>query len=275
MRLSSKGWFRAVCVALAIQSSSCRKPPSKPEPARNNGPSAVARVPRPAPSAKGTAAADGNLDTFRRLFALSEAGEAFISDNVVSNETSLLQPASALASLQGGAYIGVGPEQNFTYIALSRPELAVVIDLRRDNALLHLLYKSLFDLAASRLEFLCVLLGRPYDPKFEPSIDSHVDALLASVAGITPTRDWFDQQHARLVERIRSYNLNLSDTDVARIRHVHELFFERQLDLRFELRKANGRRYPSYKQLLALRSVSGVGTFLDSRESAARWWLPI
>src|SRR5512142_3219823 len=91
--------------------------------------------------ADASAPKDAELDAFRRIFGLSEAGDAFISDNVISNETSLLEPAAALMGLHGGVYIGVGPEQNYTYIALSRPEYALLIDLRRDNALLHLLYK--------------------------------------------------------------------------------------------------------------------------------------
>ena len=202
-----------------------------------------------------------------RLFALSTPGEAFISDNIVSNETSLLQPAPALAVLRGGAYIGVGPEQNYTYIALSRPELAVIVDLRRDNALLHLMYKVLFDVATSRLEFLCLLLGRPYNPAFEPEADAHAEALLAAAQRTAPMRDWFDRQQGRLIERVRSYGLGLSEADIARVGKLHELFFERQLELRFELHKANGRRYPSLEHLFTLRSRSGVGTFLDSRES--------
>ena len=32
----------------------------------------------------------------------------------------------------GGVYIGVGPEQNFTYIA-ARPEMAFIVDIRREN----------------------------------------------------------------------------------------------------------------------------------------------
>jgi len=211
--------------------------------------------------------AAANLSDLRRLFALSEAGDRFISDNVVSNETSLLQPAAALTALHGGVYIGVGPEQNFTYIALSRPELAFIIDLRRDNALLHLLYKSLFEIATSRLEFVCLLFGRPYDPKYEPGPNANADAVLQSMQRIAPNRDWFDKQQAHSSEGLQGYGLGLSAADVARIKKIHELFFVRQLDLRFELHRANGRKYPSIGALLRMRSPSGLGTFLDNRDS--------
>jgi hypothetical protein len=185
----------------------------------------------------------------------------------VSNETSLLQPADALRTSSGGVYIGVGPEQNYTYIALSHPDLAFIIDLRRDNALLHLLYKSLFEVAASRLEFICLLFGRTYDSKYEPEPDAHADAVLDVVRGIAPNRDWFEAQQARSLERITSYGLELTAADLARIKHISALFFTRQLDLRFELHKGNGRKYPTLEHLLRLHSTSGVGTFLDTRQS--------
>jgi hypothetical protein len=62
----------------------------------------------------------------------------------------------------------VGPEQNLTYIALTAPQLAFVVDIRRDNALLHLLYRALFERAGSRAEFVALLLGRPYVAAGDP-----------------------------------------------------------------------------------------------------------
>ncbi|HET9513031.1 MAG TPA: hypothetical protein VFO95_03800, partial [Gemmatimonadales bacterium] len=93
-------------------------------------------------------AAQARQDTeFGRLVArLSEAGGFFDSDNLVSNETSYLHviPAFKALKVQGGAYLGVGPEQNFSYLAEIRPEIAILIDIRRDNMLLHLLFRAMF-----------------------------------------------------------------------------------------------------------------------------------
>src|SRR5688572_9427141 len=89
---------------------------------------------------------------FAKLVArLSEPGGYFDSDNLVSNELSYQHVMGAMRRLKvgGGAYIGVGPDQNYTYIARVRPKIAYMIDLRRDNLLQHLLYKSLFDLSRS------------------------------------------------------------------------------------------------------------------------------
>src|SRR5215471_15907216 len=50
----------------------------------------------------------------------------------------------------GGVYFGVGPEQNFTYIAATRPKIAFIFDIRRQNMLEHLMYKAVFEMSANR-----------------------------------------------------------------------------------------------------------------------------
>ena len=92
---------------------------------------------------------------------LSEAPGAFeLSDNFVSNEPDPAERARWLVG-SGGAYIGVGPEQNFTYVAAARPDIAFVLDIRRENLALHLLYKALFELSGDRAEFVSQLFSRP------------------------------------------------------------------------------------------------------------------
>ncbi len=95
--------------------------------------------------------------------ALSEPAGYFDTDNLISNERSYLDvvPDLKKRGVRGGAYVGVGPDQNFSYIAAIRPDVAFIVDVRRDNLLLHLLFKSLFTLARTRVEYLALLLGRP------------------------------------------------------------------------------------------------------------------
>src|SRR2546421_13122442 len=61
----------------------------------------------------------------------------------------------------GGVYIGVGPEQNFTYIVALKPKIAFILDIRRQNMIEHLMYKALFELSFDRSEFLARLFSRP------------------------------------------------------------------------------------------------------------------
>ena len=92
---------------------------------------------------------------------LSEpAGEFTHSDNLVSNELQYVHTLHTLGPM-GGAYIGVGPEQNYSFIAGLRPAIAFIVDIRAANRALHLLYKALFESAADRAGFLSRLFSRP------------------------------------------------------------------------------------------------------------------
>jgi hypothetical protein len=93
---------------------------------------------------------------------MSEPNGQFVSDNLLSNETSLSSVAVALAQRvkPGGVYLGVGPEQNFTYIAAIRPRIAFINDIRRGNLHMHLMYKALFELSADRAEFVSRLFTK-------------------------------------------------------------------------------------------------------------------
>src|SRR5579883_1119244 len=84
------------------------------------------------------------------------------TDNLLSNEASLSTAATALSMRPkgSGVYLGVGPEQNFTYITAMRARIAFVTDIRRGNMLLHLMYKALFETSANRSEFVARLFNR-------------------------------------------------------------------------------------------------------------------
>src|SRR5215475_10989765 len=90
------------------------------------------------------------------IAASSESGGAFQSENFLSNETGFQAVIPALKELTkpGGVYMGVGPEQNFTYIAAIRPKIAFIIDFRPQNMLEHMIYKVLFELSSDRADFI-------------------------------------------------------------------------------------------------------------------------
>src|SRR5215217_4579258 len=91
---------------------------------------------------------------------LSEPTGSFShSDNLVSNETHYVHTMHTLGAMRG-VYIGVGPEQNFSFIAGLRPSLAFIVDIRGENRGLHLLYKALFEIAADRGDFVSRLFSR-------------------------------------------------------------------------------------------------------------------
>src|SRR5215203_5861895 len=88
---------------------------------------------------------------------ISEPGGYFrITDNYTSNEPEVGRLYTMLRQREtkGGVYVGVGPEQNFTYIAAIRPQMAFVIDIRRQAVVQHLMYKAIFELSADRADFI-------------------------------------------------------------------------------------------------------------------------
>jgi len=101
--------------------------------------------------------------TFWRIVStFSEPTGSFPSDNFVSNENEwqYVIPGSLNRVSTNGAYIGVGPEQNFTYIAAFSPRIAFICDIRRQNLDEHLLYKALLEMSRDRAELLSLLWSR-------------------------------------------------------------------------------------------------------------------
>src|SRR3989441_10537382 len=92
----------------------------------------------------------------------SEQDGFFRSDNLLSNETGFqyVIPELLKTAKQGRVYMGVGPEQNFTYIAALKPAMAIIIDIRHGNLDVHLMYKALFELSKDRADFVSRLFSR-------------------------------------------------------------------------------------------------------------------
>ncbi len=276
---------RRLTLVLAIVgafSTGCEKPSNDAAPSRSGpsspsaalpSPSAAASIAKPAPTGKPLAPITPK--EFESLVErISEPDEYFFSDNYVSNETSYLQPAHLLVerAQRGGAYIGVGPEQNFTYIALTRPKLAFIVDIRRSNLLLHLLFKTAFDQAKSRSQFLTRLLGRPWEKASDPGPDASIEQVIAHAKRKKPNEELWKSSHAEAVERISAtYGVALDAADEKKLSKAHRAFFDRQLEVRFELLEASQRKYPSLESLLTSKSPEGDALGFLATEAAFRF----
>jgi hypothetical protein len=121
---------------------------------------------RSAPSGRAAVAAVPTELTDEQFWSLSrdssEEDGYFRSDNLLSNETSFqyVIPELLKTAKQGRVYLGVGPEQNFTYIAALKPAMAFIIDIRHGNLDVHLMYKALFELSKDRADFVARLFSR-------------------------------------------------------------------------------------------------------------------
>ena len=232
---------RIAALLLALALAGC-------DPATGRG-AAGGAVGRTAPASADT--------TFAGLVAaLSEPAGYFDTDNLISNESSYLHVMGALDSLgvRGGAYVGVGPDQNFSYIAAIRPSVAFIVDIRRDNLLQHLWLRALFDAAATRLDYLCLMVARGCGG---PSEALSAEALTARVDGAPPLPDP-DRAIEDVLGRAASYGVPLDRADSAAIRGIHRRFAESGLDLRFNTHgRAPRPYYPTLRDLLLERDLDG------------------
>src|SRR5947209_4133051 len=129
-----------------------------------------------------------DTDFWAMVDRFSEPGGSFASDNIISNEIAFQQVIPELKrSAQHGAYLGVGPEQNFTYITALKPAIAFIIDIRRQNLLLHLMYKALAEMSADRVDFMSRLFARPAPVTL--AADAGAGDLFDAFAAVSPSED--------------------------------------------------------------------------------------
>src|SRR5207249_7406317 len=100
----------------------------------------------------------------------SEPDGNFRSDNLLSNESyfQFVIPKLNETATPARVYMGVGPEQNFTYIAAMKPKIAFIVDIRRGNLELQLMYKALFELSKDRVEFVSRLFSKKTPERLGP-----------------------------------------------------------------------------------------------------------
>jgi hypothetical protein len=204
--------------------------------------------------------------TFGALVAsLSEPGGYFDTDNLISNERSYLSvvPELRRLGLRDGAYIGVGPDQNFSYIAALEPSIAFIVDIRRDNLLLHLLFKALFAAAPTRVEYLARLTGRVAPADAEAWTSQTVEAIVAYVdSAAAVAASGRERLYRDVAARVSAFGVPMTAADAATVRRFHERFVADGLSLRFQsLGRAPQYYYPTYRELL-------VGTDGEGRQAS-------
>lgn len=195
-----------------------------------------------------------------RVARLSEPAGYFDSDNLISNESSYLHPVGALKALRvrGGAYIGVGPDQNFSYMAAIRPRMAYLIDIRRDNLLQHLMFKAFFERARNRLEYLCFWLGYPAPRDSERWTGRKIEDIVALLDSTKPNEDIASADRNAMILQVRTYGVPLDERDVATLLRFHKTFQQERLDLRFtSLGRPPRAGYPNLRELILERDLTG------------------
>jgi hypothetical protein len=201
---------------------------------------------------------------------LSEAPGYFNTDNLISNEDSYLHAITGLErnGVRGGAYLGVGPDQNFSYIAAIRPDIAFIIDIRRDNLLEQLLFKALFHSARSRMEFLCLLFGKPLPADTTGWAGADIAWLLDAVSAVPP--DPAAQAHADALVHaaVTTFGIPLSAEDLATVARFHQTFMQQGPGLRMTtFGRPERMDYPTYGELLLQTDLEGHHASYLAREA--------
>jgi hypothetical protein len=201
---------------------------------------------------------------------LSEEGGYFFSDNFTSNETSYLHIVDKLKQLAapGGAYLGVGPEQNYTYIAKLRPQIAFLLDIRRQAIIQHLMYKAVFHLAPTRAQFLARLLSRPLPRENAFSAGASLNELLAYFAKTSADEKFYAANLIALHKTIQEdFQFPLTNSDKASLEYVYKSFRTDGLEIAFRMDGAWSNYFPSLQEMLTQTDLKGnPGNFLASVE---------
>lgn len=204
---------------------------------------------------------------------LSERPGDFPSRNFVSNETSLLDVAPALRDgrLRGRAYVGVGPEQNLTYVGLSEPEIAYVVDIRRGNALELVFLRACMERGESRVQFVSALTSRGVPRAL---VDAQEPVTVQQIAeafrGAKPEASLRDEAMASAQAWMERLGWIASAAELAELRVIRDAFATKGLELAYSM-EGSARKYPSLGSLLALETDQGeAATFLGTEERYRR-----
>src|SRR5580704_1974414 len=203
---------------------------------------------------------------------LSEPGGTFRSDNLLSNEGrfQFVIPDLIEIAKPGGVYLGVGPEQNFTYIAATRPAMAFIVDIRRGNLDLHLMYKALFELSVDRADFVSRLFSRKRPSGLRPA--STAAEIFSAYLQVEPS----DELYARNLKEIQHHlvarhGFSLTSEDVKGIEYVYNAFFMFGPEIQYSSTEGFGSTYqPTYAALMLATDGAGrTRGYLSSQERFA------
>jgi hypothetical protein len=206
---------------------------------------------------------------------LSEPNGFFRSDNLVSNEHTFqyVVPALRKQIAPGGVYLGVAPDQNFTYILATAPRLAFIVDIRRGNLLEQLMYKAIIELSADRAAFVSRLFSKPRPAGL--AADATASEIFAAYARVETREDLF-RQNLRAVKDllIQRHGFRLTPNDVAQLEDIYMAFFWDGPSLRYSMPGMGPRgrimSFPSYEELVTATDAAGTARSYLASEAQYR-----
>ena len=232
---------------------------------------AVAGMFAATPAARSTAEVPARLsDTefWKIIQDFSEPSGFFRSDNLLSNEIwfQTIVPGLVSALPAGGVYMGVGPEQNFTYIAALKPRMVFIVDIRRGNMHTQLMYKALFELSADRADFVSLLFSRKRPEGLTAS--SSVQDIFSAVTVAPTSEELYKENLKKVTDHLtKTRSLPLPADDLAGIDYVYRNFYTHGPGINYNssTNGGGGRAMTTYAALMTTNDGSGqTRSFLAS-----------
>jgi hypothetical protein len=205
---------------------------------------------------------------------ISEPGGMFRSDNFVSNEITYqwVIPDLLRTTRPGGVYLGVGPDQNFTYIVALHPKIAFIFDIRRQNMLTHLMYKALIEQSSDRADFISRLFARQRPSGLDTA--STPETIFAAYASVPPDSVRFRRAITSIRDRLtKLHGFALSEDDLNTIAAVYEAFVSWGPDITYNSNQRNAfmrGQMPSYAALQVATDSDRIHRSYMSTEAAFR-----
>ena len=196
-----------------------------------------------------------NQEFWRLVSDSSEPGGYFRGQditNLTSNELwfQYVIPDLVTRARQNRVYLGVGPEQNFTYMAALKPTMAIIFDIRRGNLDLQLMYKAIFELSKDRGDFVSMLFSKPRPTGLGPS--STADQLFTAFSTSGTSEPSFTTNLAAIENQLtKTHGFELaSHNDLAGVRAIYQTFYWSGF---------NVRPSPNYVELMTATDATGLG----------------
>jgi len=210
---------------------------------------------------------------WKMITDLSEEGGYFRFENFLSNELGFQYVIPALKEITqpGGVYMGVGPEQNFTYIVALEPKIAFITDIRRQNMLELMMYRAFFELSPDRAEFMSRLFARKRPAGL--SANSTPEELFAAFrGGPDPMLFRKNLEDAKNL-LVKKHKFGLSEEDLSNIEYVYRVFMEAGPDLDYQVGGGGfgGGSSPTYMELMT--TDDGLGKNRSFMATEDNYWM--
>jgi len=198
----------------------------------------------------------------------SEPGGSFQYENFVSNEVSYMDVLPDLTRIAkpGGAYLGVAPEQNFTYVAAIKPKVAFILDIRRQNLIELLMYKALFEMSKNRMEFISNLFSRQTPAGLTPN--SSAEQMFKAFDQMKGDPELYKQTIQAIRDRLKQHGFKHFGDDDQKIDYVFSVFLRGgpRMDYTYASSTPNS-QLPSYYNLMVATDGRGKNwAYLDTEE---------